>query len=271
MGAHLHLIDHYLSIKSPIHRIDGRIKLVFTLALILCCALLPAGSWQAYFLVFCILLALTIVANVGFGYLLKRSALALPFLLAAIPLVFRASDPPLFSFPVADFVLSISREGVIRFFSLGIKSWLSVMAAILLTSTTSFSELLLALRSLKIPPLLVAVFSLMWRYLLLMVEEVDRLTRARTSRSGKDPASHARAGGSLVWRSRVTGSMAGNMFIRSLERSERVYQAMLARGYDGEIRSVDEPPLERKVIFYLVLVIVVLFILIFSVSLLVGS
>ena len=270
MGAHLHLIDHYLRIKSPIHHLDGRIKLVFTLVLLLCCALLPAGSWPAYLLIFSILLALTITADIGFVYLLKRSALALPFLLAALPLVFQSSGT-LFTFTIGDLVVPFSREGFIRFISLGIKSWLSVIAAILLASTTSFSELMLALRSLKIPQLLVAIFSLMWRYLLLMVEEVDRLTRARLSRSGKSPVSRTRSGGSLIWRARVTGSMAGSLFIRSLERSERVYQAMLARGYDGEIRSLKSVPLERKEVLYLVLAIVMLLLLTLSVSLLAGA
>jgi cobalt/nickel transport system permease protein len=38
--------------------------------------------------------------------------------------------------------------------------------------------------------------------------------------------------------------MAGNLFMRSLERSDRIYAAMLARGYDGEIRAVPLPKLE---------------------------
>jgi cobalt/nickel transport system permease protein len=270
MGAHLHLIDHYLKIKSPIHRMDGRIKLVFTLALLLCCALLPAGSWSAYLFIFSILFALTLIANIGFVYLLKRSALALPFLLAALPLVFQVSGEH-FTFTIGNLVLFLSHDGFIRFISLGIKSWLSVIAAILLASTTSFTELLLAFRYLKIPQLLVAVFSLMWRYLFLMVEEVDRLTRARLSRSGKFPFSRTHTGGSLAWRAGVTGSMAGSLFIRSLERSERVYQAMLARGYDGEIRSLRKAPLESKEILYLVLVIIVLFLLALSISLFTGA
>jgi cobalt/nickel transport system permease protein len=270
MGAHLHLIDHYLKIKSPIHRLDGRVKLIFTLALLLCCALLPAGSWSAYLLIFSILLAVTIVSNIGFIYLLKRSSLALLFLLAALPLVFQTSGT-LFTFTIGDLVISLSRDGFIRFIGLGIKSWLSVIAAILLASTTSFTELLLAFRYLKVPQLLVAVFSLMWRYLFLMVEEVDRLTRARLSRSGKSPLSKNRSGGSLLWRARVTGSLAGSLFIRSLERSERVYQAMLARGYDGEIRSLREVPLERKEILYLVLAIIGLFLLTLSINLVAGT
>jgi cobalt/nickel transport system permease protein len=271
MGTHIHLIDHYVRIKSPIHRLDGRIKLIFTLALILCITLLPTGTWPVYIVIFSILLCLMIAADIGFLYLLKRSALSLPFLLAALPLIFKETGTTLTSFYLGNLLVTISHEGLIRFISLGLKGWLSVIAAILLASTTSYTELLQAMRSLKIPQLLVAVFGLMWRYLYLMVEEVDRLTRARLSRSGISSSPRPSAGGSLRWRARVTGSMAGNLFIRSLERSERVYHAMLSRGYDGEIRSLETTPLSGKEILRLTLVIILLFLLISVFSLLAGS
>ncbi len=263
MGAHLHLIDHYLRIKSPIHSLDGRLKLIFCLAFILCVSWLPSGSWAAYTFLLSILIALMIVADIELPYFLKRSVLFLPFLLAALPIIFEDAGVTLATFYFGEVVVTISQEGMLRFISLGVKSWLSVSAAILLASTTSYTELLHAMRSLKVPQLLVAVFGLMWRYLHLMVEEVDRLTRARLSRSGSNPSSQFHTGGRLGWRARVTGAMAGNLFIRSLERSERVYQAMLSRGYDGEIRTQEGTPPTRKEIGLLVLVITTVFALTF--------
>lgn len=271
MSAHLHLIDHYLRIKSPIHSLDGRVKLIFTLALILCTSLLPEDSWLAYILILNTLLVVMTTADIRFIYLLKRSALSLPFLLAALPLVFQASGSTLTTISIGDLAVTISQEGSIRFLSLGLKAWMSVIAAILLASTTSFTELLQAMRSLRTPQLLVAVFGLMWRYLFLMVEEVDRLARARLSRSGKNPSAKSHAGGTLRWRAGVTGAMAGSLFIRSLERSENVYHAMLARGYDGEIRSLKDTPLGRKEILYLTLAIITLLLLVLSAILLTGS
>jgi cobalt/nickel transport system permease protein len=50
-----------------------------------------------------------------------------------------------------------------------------------------------------------------------------------------------KSGGPLVWRAKVTGGMAGNLFIRSLDRGERIYDAMAARGYDGEVRAFPLP------------------------------
>jgi cobalt/nickel transport system permease protein len=261
MGAHFHLIDHYLRVKSPIHNLDGRIKLLFTLASILCVSLLPASSWAAYIFLYSLLLAIMIVSNIDFAYLLKRSALFLPFLMAAFPIIFNENGVVIASFTIGEVAMNISYEGMLQFISLGVKSWLSVTAAVLLASTTNFNELLVAMRSLRLPQLLVSVLGLMWRYLQLMVEEVDRMTRARLSRSGANTTTHTRVGGQLAWRARVTGGMAGILFIRSLERSERIYQAMLARGYDGEIRTLKIPPLSRKEIFILVVVILSMYIL----------
>ncbi len=97
--------------------------------------------------------------------------------------------------------------------------------AVVLASATPFPELLAAMR-MRLPKLLVAVIGLMWRYLFVLVDEVLRLMRAREARSGQ--ADGSRGGGSLAWRARVTGGMAGNLMLRSFDRSERIYAAMAA-------------------------------------------
>jgi cobalt/nickel transport system permease protein len=99
------------------------------------------------------------------------------------------------------------------------------------------------MRAVRLPRLLVAIFGLMWRYLFVLVDEALRLLRARSARSGVSDNSEARPGGRVAWRARVAGGMAGNLFVRSIERSDRIYQAMLSRGYDGEVRSLPLPGL----------------------------
>lgn len=261
---HLHIIDHYHKLKSPIHRLDGRIKLVFILAVILTCSLLPNGTWPAYIVLFSILISLVLLSDLQIPYVLKRSMMVLPFLLTAVPLLFRTSGPEISSFTIGNFTLTISMSGLIHFLSLAIKSWLSVIAAILLASTTSFTELLEAMSYLKAPTMLVAVFGLMWRYLFLLVDEVERLIRARLARSGHNITLPNRSGGSLLWRSKVTGGMAGSLFVRSIEKSERVYNAMLARGYDGKIRALEQPPVNMVALFWLIIAIALLFLIVIS-------
>lgn len=135
-------------------------------------------------------------------------------------------------------LVTATGPGVVRFVSIVIKSWLSVQAAILLAATTSFPDLLAAMRAVHVPRLLVAVLAMMWRYLFVLSDEALRLMRAREARSASDGL-HGRTGGSLVWRGKVTGGMVGSLFVRSLERGERIHAAMTARGYDGEVRTLE--------------------------------
>ena len=104
----------------------------------------------------------------------------------------------------------------------------------------------MALRALRLPRLLVAVIGLMWRYLFVLADEAGRLLRARAARSGAPDRPGVRVGGSIGWRARVTGGMAGSLFLRSMERADRTYAAMAARGYDGETRSLPGRPISRR-------------------------
>jgi cobalt/nickel transport system permease protein len=102
--------------------------------------------------------------------------------------------------------------------------------------TTPLPDLLWALRKLHVPDILVAIVSFMYRYLFVMLDEAARLMRARASRSAARTGH--RAGQTVLWRGRVVGYMVGSLMLRSFERSERIYQAMAARGYAGELRHV---------------------------------
>lgn len=71
-----------------------------------------------------------------------------------------------------------------------------------------------------------------------------RLMRAREARSAALPG--LKSGGTVFWRARITGNMAGQLFLRSYERSDRIYNAMLARGYRGQLRTLRAHVLTRR-------------------------
>jgi cobalt/nickel transport system permease protein len=237
---HAHLFDPYLSISSPVHALDPRIKLALIILFILSVALAPAGAWAAFILFSATIFGAIILSGIPPWKILRRSVIALPFALAAFPILFTTAGIPWTSVPLGPWILSPTTEGLIRFTSIALKSWISVQAALLLSATTPFPDLLLAMRAFHIPQLLVSVIGLMWRYLFVLADEAIRLMRARDARSGAEPG-HS-SGGSLLWRARVTGGMAGSLFVRGFDRADRVYAAMLARGYDGETRALPAPP-----------------------------
>ncbi len=216
---------------------------MLTVAFILTVSLTPVAAWPIYILLFALILSAEILSGLGVGYVLKRAMLALPFVLAVLPVIFTLKGIPLFTIPFGPWTLTASLEGLERFIGVALKSWLSLQAAIVLASSTPFPELLQAMRAIRIPRLLVGMFGLMWRYLFVLVDEALRLMRARAARSGQGTITGMRSGGSVTWRARVAGGMAGNLFLRAFERSDRIYVAMLSRGYDGEVRTLPLPPL----------------------------
>lgn len=240
---HIHFLDPYRPGRSLLHALDPRIKLLLTLAFILTAALTPTGAWPVYVLLLSLVISAAVLSELGVSMILRRAVLAAPFVLAALPVLFTIDGPALLHIPLGAWSLTITQPGMERFVSVALKSWISVQAAILLSAVTPFPDLLAALRSLSIPPLLVSIFGLMWRYLFVLVDEVLRLVRARQARSGAASLPSMRTGGSIIWRARTTGGMAGTLFVRAFERSDRIYNAMLARGYDGEVRTTPMRPL----------------------------
>lgn len=221
-------LDRAVARDSAIHRADPRLKFVAVVATILSISLLPVGAFAALGVMWLALIGASVLARLGPMRLSRGAVIAAPFLLAALPLVFVRPEDPIGSIGP----LTISGEGLRIFATVAAKSWLSVQAALLLTFTTPFHDLVDALRDLRLPRILVAIISFMYRYLAVLGEEAGRMLRARAARSAGG------TGGSLRWRARVTGQMVGTLFLRSYERSERIYAAMQARGFTGTVRHL---------------------------------
>jgi cobalt/nickel transport system permease protein len=141
-------------------------------------------------------------------------------------------------------VLVPTDAGLIRFVSIMLRSWLSVQIAILLVATTQFPDLIHALEHLRIPRSLTTIIAFLFRYLFVLTNEVYRMLRAKEARSARLPG--VRRGGNLGWRIKTTGSMAGQLFTRSYERSDRIYQAMVSRGYTGHIRTMNPHQIKNQ-------------------------
>ncbi len=241
---HINTFDHYLHGHSPVHRLDARVKVVVALLFIVSNVLLPDGAWLAFALGWLFLMGLSRLAGVPSSFLLKRGFIVLPFALAAITVVFTLPGQPLLVLRVGSTDIVVSDAGLIRFVSIMIRSWLSVLMAILLTTTTQFPDVMHALRHLRVPAVIIAIVSFMYRYLFVLADEALRLLRAREARSAQGPA--GTGGGSLRWRARVAGNMVGQLFLRSFERSDRVYNAMLARGYAGQLLTLNPHAMRRQ-------------------------
>jgi cobalt/nickel transport system permease protein len=232
----------YKNSQELILSLDARVKFIIVLFHILLLNSAPYQVWAIPILFFAMQLSLLILWGADLGFIIKRSLLAFPFTLAALPLIFSGKEPVVQLGSLLGWPVVLSLPGSEIFLSIVVKAWLSIMMVALLTVTTPFPKLLIALQQLKVPPLFIAVVGMMWRYLFVVRDEAVRLLRARSSRSGRVEAGIS-SGGTLFWRAQVTGGMAGSLLLRSLERSERVYVAMLSRGYNGCLPEENTLPL----------------------------
>src|SRR6185369_872767 len=189
----------------------------------------------------------------------RRSLIALPFALIAITILFSMPGKPLSTFHFLMWDFTITDVGFLRFVSILIRSWLSVQMAILLVGCSPFPDIIHALEHLRIPAILTTIIAFLYRYLFVLTDEVFRLLRARESRSAARAGK--KGGGGVFWRAKVAGDMAGQLFLRSYERSDRIYQAMVARGYSGHLYTLNAHEMKSRDYFVTALAIVLIFIL----------
>lgn len=218
-------LDKYSDGHSAVHRLDSRAKIISVFIFILALALTPPTIWLAYLVYFLAGAGLILASRVPLRYILKRSLMIIPFvLLISIFMLFFKGGEVAFSFHIWLWQVSITYQGLQQMGLLLVRAWLSILALVLLTSTTRMTDLLNGLERLRLPRVMVMTLSFMYRYIFILTDEVMRMKQARDSRN---------CGGSKIFRVKTVGRMAGTLFIRSYERGERVYDAMLARGYGG--------------------------------------
>jgi cobalt/nickel transport system permease protein len=209
------------------------------------------GSFLAMLVIWLILVACSATAGLGPFRLSRSAVVALPFALAAFPLIFTVQTEIIATVSLGPLDLTISAEGLRRFLTILAGSWLSVQVALLLAFTTPFHDLVDGLRELRLPRILISIISFMYRYIAVLTDEGSRMLRARDARSAGGDGS----GGSIRWRATVTGRMVGSLFLRAYERSERIYSAMQARGFEGEFRHLRARALHRSELAWLFLLL----------------
>lgn len=223
-------IDEYSDLNSFIHRLDPRTKLVASLAFIIAVVLTPANNWRVFGFYFCVVALLLILSRLPPFYVLKRSLVIFPFvLLIAIFIPFFKEGEVAGSYNIWSWQVSVTYSGLFILANVVVKAWLCILALILLSSTTKLADLLKGLGQLGIPRVMILILSFMYRYVFVLADEVMRMQQARDSRN---------FGGKRLHQMKTIGSMVGTLFIRSYERGERIYAAMLARGFDGQVRTL---------------------------------
>ena len=213
-GHKLHFHGH-----SPVHRAPAHLKVLALLGFMLLVVATP-GDWLPAFAGYlAVLVAVVAVSRVPATYLLRRTVVEVPFVIATGPRVDVLG-------------VAVSQPGLTAAWTLLVKGTLGVLASLTLAATTEPRDLLAGLERLRVPNLLVQIMGFMVRYLDVVTDEMRRMRVARESRgfTARD-----------VRHWPVIARSAGALFIRSYERGERVHLAMLSRGYTGTLPRLSAP------------------------------
>ena len=235
--------------KTLVHRLDPRAKLIATLLFLFTVISFSKYEVAALFPFFLFPVLLMIIGEIPLLFILKKVLLVSPFA------VFIGIFNPLLDTGQALVFsgLTIS-AGWVSFFSILLKFLLTISAALLLIATTPFPAICHALRRLGMPSLFVSQLLFLYRYIFVLAEEAMRMVRARDMRSFG-------AKGTGI---KVFVRIIGTLFLRTLERAERIYSAMLSRGFRGDIPILK--PSRIKAIDLVFMAVTISFTLVFRFS-----
>jgi cobalt/nickel transport system permease protein len=222
-----HVTALFIPGSSPLHRLPAQCKVVAALLFVLAVVATPREQVWA-FAVFAVVLGVgAMVASIPVTVLLRRLTVELPFVAFAFLLPFVAGGERVDVGP-----LSLSSDGLWGAWNILAKGTLGVATTVVLTATTSLPDLIRGLDRLHVPRPLIGIMTFMVRYGDVIAGEMHRMNVARMSR-GHDPR--------WFWQARAVAHSVGALFVRSYERGERVYLAMLSRGYDGALPRLQPP------------------------------
>jgi cobalt/nickel transport system permease protein len=198
-------IGHYHGRReSPVSRLPAVLKLGVALAMIVGTVLAPPAAVSWFIAMAVVLLVAVVLSRLPLLFLLKRLAWLSPFILS-VALVNALQPAVRGSWQVV-----------------AAKSTICLLTIIVVSNTTPFSRILRVLKMVCVPGLLITTVALMHRYLFVLVEEAERMRRARASRTF---TRQRRA------RWQTLSTVVGQLFVRASERAEHIYDAMCARGW----------------------------------------
>jgi cobalt/nickel transport system permease protein len=218
-GGHAHGL--YVHARSPVHELRPECKVAAGLLFVVAVVATRREAVWAFALYSALLAGATLLARVPAGFLVRRLTFETPFVAFALLLPFLGGGPRVESLGV-----SLSVEGLWAAWNIVVKATLGLWTTTLVAATTAASDVLRGLERLRVPHVMTAIAGFMLRYADLVSGEMRRMAIARAARAYQPR---------WLWQTKAVAASTGALFIRSFERGERVYVAMLSRGFSGRL------------------------------------
>lgn len=232
VDAESHALDAEEVAARPglLQGVDPRIKLVALVALIL--GATATQSLLVLAMLFAGAVALAVASMVGIRRLSRQVWLGVLLFSGTIvvPAIVLVPGTPIAHVPVIGWAITL--QGVrSAAFVIG-RSETAATLALLLVLTTPWPHVLKALSSLGVPTAAVAILGMTYRYVFVLIQAATQMMEARRSRVMAPPDARERR--------RMLMTMIGMLLAKTLALGSEVHTAMIARGYRGEVRLLDD-------------------------------
>lgn len=218
-------LEEISSQNSLIHNLDGRIKLISTLIIIV----YVVFSNQLFIPIFLevFLLIAMFLANLSYKDSFKRIFLLLPF--GGFIILFQPFiQPGTIIWQTSFFNIHITDVGLNWAILLFSRLIVSLTAIVILSSTSPMQEIVQSFKKLGLPNELSMILSIMVRFLFIFIDELESIRNAQKSRNFHI---HSRLT-PYRWRILQVGYSIAMMFLKAYEKGERTYYSMLSRGFN---------------------------------------
>jgi cobalt/nickel transport system permease protein len=223
---------------SLLHRTDPKVKVLVAAVFVTVVAI--SSSFTAAAMALGCSLLLVLIARLDLTKVAKRLLAANSFTLflwLTLPLTYGGSD----QLPLG--ALSLSRAGIDLAALITLKTNVIVLAIVGLLGTSRIASVGHALEALGVPQRLCFLLLFSYRYIFVIYQEYQRLVRAAKLRCFIPRTN--------IHTYRTYGYLFGMTLIRSWNRSFRVHQAMLLRGFNGRLIPLDTQQLCRRDLVFL--------------------
>lgn len=227
---------------TVVHRLDPRVKVIATMLFVFTVISYPKYEVVQLTPFFLFPIVLISFGDIPVLFLAKKILIVSPFALfiGIFNPVFDAGTIPFFGMNIS--------AGWLSFLSIIEKFTLTISVALVLIATTSFPAVCHAFRRFGLPSIFVSQLLFLYRYLFVLMEEAMRMVRARDMRSFGRRGLDARTAVRII----------GALFLRTVERAERIYSAMLSRGFRGDIPSMKRQEIQVNDVLFVVATAVML-------------
>ncbi|MEG1068152.1 MAG: cobalt ECF transporter T component CbiQ [Anaerovoracaceae bacterium] len=235
----LYSLEQLSSGKTLIHKIHPLVKIITTMVFIITVVSFDRYNLQGLVPFVFYPVVIMSLGEIPFAMVFKRTLIALPFC------VFAGVSNIIFDREILVEIGDIGISyGVVSFFAIILRTLLCVSAALILVGITPFTQLAGQLRRCYVPGILVTMFEMTYRYIGVFADEVVSMYTAYGLR-------HSQGVGVEM---KDMGTFVGQLLLRSFDRAERIYGAMMCKNYASAERNLPKKKLLLRDWIYLIIV-----------------